>query len=153
MRTPLRLSGVLATVVFLVMVVSDLLMLTTLDFSLPYRFWRDAPGLPQAQVVLGYYLGELTVPFYCIGAWHLSLAIRPAGRWASWLVLSATAYSASLLTVWHASFAFTRSVLRAEIGAGLPAGGPTPEALLAFETYAVPLFRVALAPMCRCGPT
>lgn len=146
MTARLRLSGLLATTVFLVMVASDLLMLTSLDFSRPYRgFWTEAPGLPQAQVTLGYYLGELTIPFYCVGGWHLSLALRPAGHWASWLVLVTTAYSASILTVWHASFAFTRSILRAEVAAGAPSGGPSPEALLAFTTYAVPLFRVALA--------
>jgi len=146
MRTRLRLSGLLATAVFLVMVASDLLMLTSLDFSRPYRgFWAEAPHLPQAQVTLGYYLGELTIPFYCIGAWHLSLALRPPGHWASRLVLVATAYSASILTVWHGSFAFTRSILRAEVAAGATSGGPGPEALLAFSTYALPLFRVGLA--------
>ena len=65
------------------MVVSDLLMLTSLDFSRAYRgFWSEAPGLPQAQISGGYYLGELTIPFYSIGGWHLSMAVRPAGRWA-----------------------------------------------------------------------
>lgn len=141
---PLRLSGLLATAVFLVMVASDLLMLTTLDFSRPYSFWRDAPGLPQPQVTLGYYLGELTIPLYFIAAWHLSLAIRPAGRWASRLVLVAIGYSACLATVWHAAFAFTRSILRAELAAGNASTRSIPEAALAFETYALPLFRVGL---------
>lgn len=140
----LRLSGLLATVVFLVMVASDLLMLTTLDFSRPYSFWIDAPELPQAQVTVGYYVGELTIPFYFISGWHLSLAIRPAGYWASRLVLVAIAYSACLCTVWHASFAFSRSILRAELANGVSTR-PGPEASLAFETYAVPLFRVGLA--------
>lgn len=73
-RGHLRLSGPLAAIVFLVMAVSDLLMLTTLDFSRPYRFWTDARSLPQVQVTLGYYLGVLTIPFYLTSAWHLSLA-------------------------------------------------------------------------------
>lgn len=145
MKAHLRLSGLLATAVFLVMVASDLLMLTTLDFSRPYSFWIDAPGLPQGQVTMGYYLGELTIPFYFINGWHLSLAIRPAGYWASRLVLVGIAYSACICTVWHASFAFTRSIVRAELANGAAATRPSPEALLAFETYAVPLFRVGLA--------
>lgn len=141
----LRLSGLLATAVFLVMVVSDLMMLTRLDFARPYRFWTDAAGLPQAQVTLGYCVGELAIPFLCVTtAWHLYLAVRPAGRWASWLIVAATAYSAPLIAVWHASFAFTRSILRAEISAGLTPGGPGTEALLAYSTYALPLFRVGL---------
>jgi len=139
----LRLSGLLATGVFLVMVASDLLMLTSLDFSRAYRgFWSEALALPQGQVTLGYFLGELTIPFYCVGAWHLSLAIRPAGHWVSRLILVTSAYSAALFTVWHASFAFNRSILRTE---GTGPGGPGPEALLAFTTYAEPLFRVGLA--------
>lgn len=139
----LRLSGLLTTAVFLVMVASDLLMLTTLDLSQAYSFWTDAPGLPQRQVTLGYYLGVLTIPFYAVGGWHLSLAIRTAGSWASRWVLVAIAYTACLCTVWHASFAFTRSILRAELAGGT-SGGPGPEALLAFGTYAVPLFRFGL---------
>ena len=67
----LRLSGLLTTAVFLVMVVSDLLMLTTLDLSQAYSFWTDAPGLPQRQVTVGYYLGVLTIPLYAVGGWHL----------------------------------------------------------------------------------
>jgi hypothetical protein len=145
MKRHLRLSGLLATAAFLAMVASDLLMLTTLDFSRPYSFWVDAPGLSQAQVTFGYYLGELTIPFYFISGWHLSLAVRPAGRWASRLVLVAIAYSACLCAVWHASFAFTRSILRAELASGAPSTRPSPEALLAFGTYAEPLFRVGLA--------
>ncbi len=111
--------------VFLVMVASDLLMLTSLDFSRPYRgFWTEAPGTAQAQVTLGYYLGELTIPFYCIGAWHFSLAVRPAGDWASRLVLVATAYGASVLMVWHASFAFIRSHPSGRDRGGSHLGGP-----------------------------
>ena len=144
LTTRLRLSGLLATAVFLVMVASDLLMLTTLDFSHPYSFWQDAPGLPQSQVTFGYYLGELTIPLYFIAAWHLSLAVRPAGRWASRLVLVAIAYSVCLTTVWHAAFAFTRSILRAELAAGNGLTRSTPEAGLAFGTYALPLFRIGL---------
>jgi hypothetical protein len=141
----LRWSGLLATAVFLVMVVSDLLMLTSLDFSRPYRgFWAEAGGLPQSQVTWGYYLGELTIPFYSIGGWHLSLAVRPAGTWASRLVFWATAYGASILTVWHASFMFIRSILRAEVAGGAASDGPSPEALLAYSTFALPLFRVGL---------
>jgi hypothetical protein len=143
-KARLRLSGLLATAVFLVMVASDLLMLTTLDFARPYLGWRDAPGLPQAQVTLGYYLGELTIPFYFIAFWHLSLAIRPPWSWASRLVLATSAYSVCLFMVWHASFAFTRSIVRAELATGAVSAGPHPEAQLAFETYAVPLFRVGL---------
>ena len=141
----LRLSGLLATAVALTMVASDLLMLTTLDFSRPYSFWKDALDLPQARVTLGYYLGELTIPFHFTSAWHLSLVVRPAGLWASRLVLVAMGYSTCLMMVWHASFAFARSILRAELAAGTASRGPSPEALLAFETYALPLFRVGLA--------
>ncbi len=139
----LRLSGLVATLAFLVMVASDLLMLTTLDLSQAYSFWTVAPGLPQRQVTVGYYLGVLTIPFYAVGGWHLSLAIRTAGSWASRWVLVAIGYTACLCTVWHASFAFTRSILRAELAAGT-SGSPGPEALLAFGTYAVPLFRFGL---------
>ena len=139
----LRLSGLVATAVFLAMVASDLLMLTTLDLSRPYSFWKDAPGLPQRQVTVGYYLGILTIPFYVVGGWHLSLAIRPAGSWASRWVLLAIGYTACLCTVWHASFAFTRSILRAELAAGASLS-PGPEAILAFGTYALPLFRFGL---------
>ena len=60
----------------------------------------------------------LTIPFHLVGGWHLSLAVRPAGSWASRWVLVAIGYTACLCTVWHASFAFTRSVLRAELAAG-----------------------------------
>jgi len=102
-------------------------------------------GLPQTQVTLGYYIGELAIPFLCVTtAWHLYLAVRPAGRWASWLILAATAYSAPLIAVWHASFAFMRSIVRAELPAGAMPGGPGTEALLAYSTYALPLFRVGL---------
>lgn len=126
------------------MVISDLLMLTSLDFGRPYRgFWIEAAGLPQTQVTWGFFIGELTIPFYCVAAWHLSLAIRGAGRWASLMVLVAAAYSACLLTVWHGAFAFTSSILRAEHLAPGIAGGPTPAATLVFSTYALPLFRVA----------
>ena len=144
LNSRLRLSGLVATAVFLVMVASDLLMLTTLDLSRPYSFWKDAPGLPQRQVTAGYYLGILTIPFYAVGGWHLSLAIRPAGSWASRFVLGAIGYTACLCTVWHASFAFTRSILRAELAAGTSAS-PGSEAVLAFGTYALPLFRFGLA--------
>ena len=140
----LRLSGLAATAVFLVMVASDLLMLTSLEFSRPYSFWTDAPGLPQRQVTVGYYLGILTIPFYVVGGWHLSLAIRPAGSWASRWVLGAIGYTACLCTVWHASFAFTRSILRAQLAAGAGVS-PGSEAILAFGTYALPLFRFGLA--------
>ena len=140
----LRLSGLLTTAVLLVMVVSDLLMLTTLDFSQAFSFWTDAPGLPQRQVTVGYYLGVLTIPLYAVGGWHFSLAIRTAGAWASRWVLAAIGYTACLSTVWHASFAFTRAILRAELAAGT-SGGPGPEALFAFGTYAEPLFRLGLA--------
>ena len=139
----LRLSGLVATAVFAVMVASDLLMLTTLDFSRPYSFWTDAPSLPQRQVTVGYYLGILTIPFYVVGGWHLSLAIRPASVWASRWVLGAIGYTACLGTVWHASFAFTRSILRAELAAGTRVSSGS-EAALAFGTYAVPLFRFGL---------
>ncbi len=137
MKLELRASGLIATLVFLVMAVSDLLMLTTLDFSRPYRFWEEAAGLPTEQVLLGYFLGVLTVPFYCVGARHLMLAVRPAPRWVGWLVLLATAYSACLLAVFHASFAFVRAILRAE--GGTPGG----EALVAFEALGQPLFWIA----------
>ncbi len=139
----LRLSGLLATAVFAVMVASDLLMLTTLDFSRPYSFWADAPSLPQRQVTAGYYLGMLTIPFYIVGGWHLSRAIRPAGSWASRWVLGATAYAAGLFAVWHASFAFTRSILRAELASGASVGAGS-EVALAYGTYALPLFRFGL---------
>src|SRR5262249_17977110 len=119
----------------------DLLLLPTLDFHRPYRFWEDAPRLPQAQVTLGYMLGMLGIPLHCVtSAWHLSLAVQPAGLWASRLVLVATAYSVSLLAVWHASFAFSRSIVRAERAAGFVTSGPGPEALLAYSTHAVPAF-------------
>jgi Family of unknown function (DUF6796) len=138
MKLGLRFSGVVATLVFLAMVLSDLLMLTTLDFSRPYRFWAESPGLPSAQVLAGYYLGELTIPFYCVGSWHLMLALRPAPRWVGQLLLVVTAYSVCLLTVFHASFAFTRAILRAQGGAS---GG---EALLAFETLGAPMLRIVI---------
>jgi len=80
----LRLSGIVAAIAFLILAVSDLLMLTTLDFSRPYRFWSDAASLPQEQVVLGYYMGLLTAPFVCVGAWLVGLTV---------------AYSESLLMV------------------------------------------------------
>ena len=145
-NTRLRVSGLLATAVFVVMVASDLLMLTSLDLSRPYRgFWSEALALPQGQVTLGYFLGELTIPFYCVGAWHLSLTIRPRGHWVSRLILVTSAYSAAIFAVWHASFAFNRSIFRAEVAAGAPASEPGPEALFAFATYAEPLFRVGLA--------
>src|SRR2546430_10031317 len=114
MKTQLRISGLIATFAFLVIAASDLLMLTTLDFSRPYRFWSDAASLPQGQVVLGYFLGLLTAPFICVGAWHCALAVRLAGRRIGWLVLLTIAYSESLLMVFHASFAFTRSILRVQ---------------------------------------
>lgn len=133
LNAQLRLSGLAATAVFAVMVASDLLMLTTLDFSRPYAFWTDAPGLPQRQVTVGYYLGILTIPFYVVGGWHLSLAVRPAGVWASKWVLGAIGYTACLGTVWHAAFAFTRSILRAEVAAGTSVGAGS-ESALAFGT-------------------
>ena len=136
MKLGLRSSGVIAILVFLAMVLSDLLMLTTLDFSRPYRFWAESPGLPSSQVLTGYYLGVLTIPFYCVGSWHLSLALRPAPRWLSLLLLAASVYSVCLLTVFHASFAFTRSILRAQGGAS---GG---EASLAFEVLGAPMLRI-----------
>jgi hypothetical protein len=145
LKACLRLSGILATLVFAVMAVSDLLLLTTLDFHRPYRFWEDAARLPQSQVTVGYMLGMLGIPLHCVtSAWHLSLAVRPVGLWASRLVLVATAYSVSLLAVWHASFAFARSIARAERASGIVSSGPGPEALLAYSTYAVPAFRLAL---------
>ena len=55
----------------------------------------------------------------------------------------AIGYIACLCTVWHASFAFTRSILRAELAAGASVS-PGPEAVLAFGTYALPLFRFGL---------
>src|SRR5262249_35590867 len=101
--------------------------------------------LPQAQVTLGYMLGMLGIPLHCVtSAWHLSLAVQPAGLWASRLVLVATAYSVSLLAVWHASFAFSRSIVRLYRAASIVSTGPGPEALLAYSTYAVPALRLAL---------
>jgi hypothetical protein len=141
----LRLSGLLAASVFIVMAVSDLLLLTRLDLSLPHRFWEAAPGLPLPQVRLGYFLGVLALPLHTFtSAWHLSLAVRPAGAWAPRLVFGATAYSAALLALWHGSFAFLRSTLRAEQAAGVVASGPGPETLLAYAALALPIFRVAL---------
>jgi hypothetical protein len=138
----LRLSGILAALVFAVMAVSDLLLLTTLDFHRPYRFWEDAAALPQAQVTVGFILGMVAIPLHCVtSAWHLALAVHPAGPWASRLVFVATAYGVSLLAVWHASFAFVRSIVRAE---RVVSTGPGPEALLAFSTYAVPALRLAV---------
>jgi small-conductance mechanosensitive channel len=136
MKLGLRFSGVAATVVFLIMVVSDLLMLTTLDFSRPYRFWEESPALPSTQVLIGYYLGILTIPFYSVSSWHLMLALRPAPRWVGWLLLVVSAYSVCLLTVFHASFAFTRAILRVQGGTS---GG---EAFLAFETLGAPMLRI-----------
>jgi hypothetical protein len=136
MRLGLRFTGVVATLVFLAMFLSDLLMLTTLDFSSPYRFWAESAGLPSEQVMMGYYLGVLTIPFYCIGSWHLMLALQPAPRWIGRLLLVVTAYSACLLTVFHASFAFTRAILRAQGGTS---GG---EAFLAFEALGAPMLRI-----------
>lgn len=138
MKLGLRFTGVVATLVFLAMVVSDLLMLTTLDFSRPYRFWAESPSLPSRQVLIGYYLGILTIPFYTVSSWHLALALRPAPRWIGRLLLIVTAYSVCLLTVFHASFAFTRAILRAQGGT---AGG---EALLAFETLGAPMIRIVM---------
>jgi hypothetical protein len=134
----LRISGILATLVFLIVALSDLLMLTTLDFSRPYRFWMDAANLPHEQVMWGYFLGILTGPFFCVGAWHMCLALRPAPQWVGRLALLTTAYSTSLLMVFHASFAFTRSILRAQ------GGSPGGEALMAFESLADPIFRIAV---------
>ena len=45
--------------------------------------------------------------------------------------------------MWHASFAFTRSILRAELAADTCVSSGS-EAALAFGTYAVPLFRFGL---------
>jgi hypothetical protein len=144
-NTRLRQSGLLATGIFFVMAVSDLLLTTRLDFDLPHRFWEAAPTLPLPQVRLGYFLGVLALPLHTFtSARHLSLAARPAGAWASRLVLAATAYSVGLLTVWHGSFAFLRSVLRAEQAAGVVSSSPGPETVLAYTTFAVPVFRVAL---------
>ena len=134
----LRLSGIIATIAFLILAVSDLLMLTTLDFSRPYRFWSEAAGLPQEQVVLGYFMGLLTAPFICVGAWHLAQAIRPPRRWVGWLVVLTIAYSEFLLMVFHASFAFTRSILRVQ------ADRPGGEAEWAFNTLGWPMFRIAV---------
>ncbi len=140
----LRLSGFLATGVFFVVAVSDLLLTTRLDFDLPHRFWEAAPSLPAAQVEVGYLLGVLALPLHTFtSAWHLSLAVRPAGEWASRLVFGATAYSVALLTVWHGSFAFMRSILRAEQASGVVSSGPGPETLVAYTAFAVPIFRVA----------
>jgi hypothetical protein len=144
-RWGLRLSGILAASIFIVMAASDLLLLTRLDFSVPHRFWEAAPSLPLSQVRLGYFLGVLALPLHTFtSAWHLSLAVRPAGAWASRLVFGATAYGVGLLTVWHGSFAFTRSILRAEQAAGVVSSGPGPETLVAYTTFAVPIFHVAL---------
>jgi hypothetical protein len=133
----LRVSGVVAVLAFLLVLASDLLMLTDLDPSKPYRFWSDAPGLPQSQVTWGYYIGMLAIPFLFASAWHLAVAVRPAGRWAAATILATTGYVLPLLAVWHAAFPFTRAILRAG------AGGQE-EARLAFSIYAVPLFRVGL---------
>ncbi len=130
----LRASGILATAVFVVMIVSDLLMLTTLEPARVFDFWADASRLPDGQVLWGYYLGELVIPFYLVAGWHLSLVVRPAGRWVSRFVLGAMAYAVCLLMVFHASFAFVRSLLRA---------GGAAEALYASSHLAVPLFRIA----------
>jgi small-conductance mechanosensitive channel len=138
LKLGLRLSGVVATLVFVAMVFSDLLMLTTLDFSRPYRFWAESPNLPSTQVLLGYYLGILTIPLYSVSSWHLTLALRPAPRWIGRLLLLVTAYCVCLLTVFHASFAFTRSILRAQGGAS---GG---EAFVAFETLGAPMIRITM---------
>lgn len=134
----LRFTGVAATLVFLAMAVSDLLMLTTLDFSRPYRFWAESANLPSGQVLIGYYLGMLIIPFYSISSWHLMLALRPAPRWVGRLLLATSAYSVCLLMVFHASFAFTRAILRAQ------AGAPGGEAALAFETLGAPMLRIAI---------
>ena len=131
----LRVSGILATLAFVVMVASDLLMLTTLDFSRPYRFWDDAARLGGQQVLWGYYLGELALPFYCVGAWHYALAVRPAGRWASWLVFLTTVYASCLFAVWHASFVYFRLLLRV---------GARQEVDYALSHYARPLFVVGV---------
>lgn len=137
MKPGLRFTGVVATLVFLAMALSDLLMLTTLDFSRPYLFWEESAGLPSEQVLIGYYLGELTIPFYCISSWHLMLALRPAPQWVGRLLLVVTGYSACLLAVFHASFSFTRAILRAQ--GGVPGG----EAFLAFESLGAPMLRIA----------
>jgi hypothetical protein len=140
----LRLSGVVTMAVFLLVLLSDLLMLTDLNPAKPYRFWSDAPTLPQAQVTWGYYIGELAIPFLLASAWHLAQAVAPAGRWAVWTILGTTAYALPLVAVWHAAFPFTRAVLRAEIAAGA-ATTVGAESRLAFAIYALPLFYVGLA--------
>ena len=131
----LRVSGVLATLACMVMAASDLLLLTTLDFRRPYPLWEVLNGISDHQALWGYYLGVLGVPFYCLGAWHFALAVRPAGRWASWLVFLAMVYSACLFAVWHASFAFYRSLLRA---------GANQQAEFAFSHYAQPVLWIGL---------
>lgn len=125
----------LATAVFVVMIASDVLMLTNLEPARVFDFWADASTLPDGQVILGYYLGELVIPLYLAAGWHLSLVVRPAGLWASRFVLGAMAYAVCLLMVFHASFAFVRSLLR---------GVGSAEALYASDHFAVPLFRIAL---------
>src|SRR5512147_2706759 len=109
----LRASGIIAIVTCLVMVVSDLLMMTTLDLARPRPLWEALNAMSDRQMLWGYYVGVLMVPIYVMSwGWHVGLAARPAGRWASWLVFLTSAYAACLVAVWHASFGFYRSFLR-----------------------------------------
>jgi hypothetical protein len=127
-----RASGVIAVVACVVMVASDLLMLTMLDFTTSRPLWQVLNAISDRQMLWGYYLGEVFLPVYILAAaWHIGLAVRPAGRWATWVVSTAVAYSASLAGVWHATFAFYRILLRA---------GANEAAEYAFSRYGLHLF-------------
>src|SRR5262245_58314676 len=95
----LRASGMAGIAVFVLVALSDVLMLTTL----PSDWWLGAHRLP-AQVAAGYFLGELAIPFYVVVGWHVSRAVRPAGAWLARLVLGTTAYVTPMFAVWHAAF-------------------------------------------------
>ena len=162
----LRLTGIAGIVAALCWTIGDALLLggraTVEDYPILLQY-LDSPGLT-AQIVqsgvqffgaspqrlaAGALIAVLTTPLYLAGTWHIYLALKPAGKWASAgpLLLLGTGYSIAPFV--HGSFYYIAEMVKLLPGSEPPEQARILEAatratIVLFGTYAV-LASVTLA--------
>jgi hypothetical protein len=114
----LRVAGLVAVGAALACVVGDLaLQYTPSSRDLFAPDYRYLAGIPEWRLLLGHYLGVLTLPLQLAGIWLMYQALLPAGQRLALPVFILGAYSVAAGPALHSMFAMLALIVQARVGA------------------------------------
>jgi hypothetical protein len=124
--TTLRIAGLVAAWAALACVAGDLaLQFTANSGELLAPDYRYLAGIPEWRLLLGHYLGVLTLPLQLAGMWLMYQALLPAGRRVAFAIGAGGAYAVAAGPGLHSTFALLALVVQARASAD-----PTTQAAL-----------------------